>query len=79
MISSPVQPIHIVVIISSSSKEGNGIPPQTLLVMTVQHKNYRDNDVKNSVNILGVCEVRWADTGDFRSDGFRMIYSGHTT
>ena len=34
---------------------------------------------KNSVNILGVCEVRWADTGDFRSDGFRMIYSGHTT
>src|ERR1700733_4627280 len=31
---------------------------------------------KAKLNILGLSEVRWKETGDFISDGFRVIYSG---
>lgn len=30
----------------------------------------------NQLDILGVCETRWGDNGDFWSDDFRMIHSG---
>ena len=33
---------------------------------------------RNQVNILGLCEVRWKDCGDFLSDDIRIIYSGGT-
>ena len=28
------------------------------------------------MNVLGVSEVRWKGSGDFESDGYRVIYSG---
>lgn len=38
-------------------------------------------EIKNIMNkagldILGLCETRWAGNGDYRSDGFRIIHSG---
>jgi len=30
----------------------------------------------NQLDILGVCETRWGDNGNFWSDDFRMIHSG---
>ena len=29
-----------------------------------------------NINVLGICEIRWKESGEFESDGFRMIYSG---
>ena len=30
----------------------------------------------NIINVLGICETRWKESGDFESDGLHMIYSG---
>ncbi|KAI5705448.1 hypothetical protein M8J75_015140 [Diaphorina citri] len=34
---------------------------------------------KANLNILGVCETRWAGNGDFTSEEFRIIHSGNET
>jgi len=31
------------------------------------------------INILGLCETRWKNSGDFKHDDHRMIYSGGIT
>ena len=31
---------------------------------------------RNKINILGLSETRWKDTGDYVSEGTRVIYSG---
>ena len=30
----------------------------------------------NQINILGLCETRWKDKGDYEEHGYRIIYSG---
>ncbi|KAI5739387.1 hypothetical protein M8J77_018683 [Diaphorina citri] len=36
----------------------------------------KDQMKKANLNILGICETRWAGNGDFKSDEFRVIHSG---
>ena len=41
-------------------------------------ENIKREMERNKVNILGLCEVRWKECGDFLSDDIRIIYSGGT-
>jgi len=42
-------------------------------------ENVKQEMTRLGVNILGVCETRWKNTGDFVSGEHRMIYSGGET
>ena len=39
-------------------------------------ENIKREMEKCRIDILGLCEVRWKDCGDYWSDGYRVIYSG---
>ena len=39
-------------------------------------ENVKEEMRRNGINVLGISEVRWKESGDFISDGFRVVYSG---
>ena len=39
-------------------------------------ENVKREMKRYSLSVLGLCEVRWKDKGDFMSDDVRVIYSG---
>src|SRR5918996_3720690 len=39
-------------------------------------ENIKEEMERNGLNVLGMCEVRWKDCGDFDSGGYRVVYSG---
>jgi hypothetical protein len=39
-------------------------------------QNLKREMERMSINVLGLSEVRWKDTGDFMSDRWRVVYSG---
>ena len=39
-------------------------------------ENIKQEMKLNNIDILGLCEMRWKESGDFNSDGFRVIFSG---
>lgn len=39
-------------------------------------ENMKREMARMNINILGVCETRWTDEGDYYSDGYRVLHGG---
>ena len=40
-------------------------------------ENLKEEMRENNLDLLGICEVRWAGSGELRSDEYRIFYSGN--
>ena len=40
-------------------------------------ENVKQEMKRLKVNVMGVCETRWTDSGSFTSDGFTVLFSGN--
>jgi len=48
----------------------------TTMLQTLKLKNVKIEMYRQNIEILGLSETRWNGNGDFRSDKYRIIYSG---
>jgi hypothetical protein len=67
---------------TAKAKEGGLLKIGSWNVRTMLRAGKLTNVIREmkraEVEILGLCETRWKDGGDFTSDGTRVIYAGGT-